>query len=412
MATQPPSSAHAELERRIGQVGLDLAGAIRRVVDSVPGAPLRPQELARVLGVNKDLSSRVLTAASKKDALAAAHYMPGPEPLRQLLKAASRKGVAADLIRAAEEAIADFERLIRSTGGDRAGLDAIIGAWLPDARERFETGAKQTMFRGAASLKGVMAETSLVSFLVHPNATKPDRADLLMFGAIVGLRRLRPGAVLRFTTLTNNRPEATQHELNERVRGILLDEFCSPSPARVEARQEGPRVHYVLQGDDVGPTSAADLFMAEFHPDQHARTQTDAARRAWLSGLADQPVRTQIVDVLLHRDVWPGSDPELRIYDTVINGIVRGADKHREIDRLDLAESVQSLGQGLARFRASEIPNYVEALRTVCARRGWNGNDFRGYRCRIDYPFYGSQVCMLFELPPGLENGGAPPVGE
>jgi hypothetical protein len=31
------------------------------------------------------------------------------------------------------------------------------------------------------------------------------------------------------------------------------------------------------------------------------------------------------------------------------------------------------------------------------ASLGWDAAKFRGYRCRIEYPIYGSQVTMVFE---------------
>ena len=58
------------------------------------------------------------------------------------------------------------------------------------------------------------------------------------------------------------------------------------------------------------------------------------------------------------------------------------------------------MGQGLAKFRTAEIPRYADLLRHVCARLNWDGERFRGFRCRIDYPIYGSQVAMAFDAPP------------
>ena len=75
-------------------------------------------------------------------------------------------------------------------------------------------------------------------------------------------------------------------------------------------------------------------------------------------------------------------------------------DRRRDADRLDLAESISLLGRGSAKFRVGEVPHYVELIRHVFERMEWNDGDFRGYRCRIDYPIYGSQVVMAFDPPP------------
>lgn len=393
-----------DLQNRIGEVGRTLADAIRAVVDSVPGGPHRPQELARALGINKDLSSRALSACRKQDPFAAAHLMPGPEPLRQLLRAAARRGVDPSVIKDAEEAVRAFDYLIRTDAGDRAGLDAIIGAWLPDARERFELTAKQAMFKGAASLKGLFTETALVTFMACPSAgAEAEWCDTALLAGLLGLRRLRPGATVQYSSVLHE-PEHTHATLSgERVegdQGPLLREFCSPASVEIATRVEGDRVHYTLADNGVGPKSAVDLWLAEFYARNHPRwRRPGAGPRRFFYATAEQPARTLIFDMLVHEDVWPGADPELVIYDTTVNGVADVNDPTRNIDRIDLAETVQPLGRGLSGYRASEVPNYLDLLRYVCRKMSWDENRFRAYRCRIHYPFYGSQVCMVFDPP-------------
>jgi hypothetical protein len=111
------------------------------------------------------------------------------------------------------------------------------------------------------------------------------------------------------------------------------------------------------------------------------------------------PSATRLLDVLVHDDVYPDSEPTVHIYDTVVDGVASVNDRSRDIDRLDMLEQVQSLGRGLSRFRASDVPQYFDMLRDVFETVGWNGEQFRGYRCRIEYPFYGSQIVMAFDPP-------------
>ena len=54
---------------------------------------------------------------------------------------------------------------------------------------------------------------------------------------------------------------------------------------------------------------------------------------------------------------------------------------------------------GAAAIRVAQIPNYVEMVRHVFDRMGWDERTFRGYRVRIDFPIYGSQVAMAFDPP-------------
>jgi hypothetical protein len=112
------------------------------------------------------------------------------------------------------------------------------------------------------------------------------------------------------------------------------------------------------------------------------------------------PTQTLILDVLLHEDVWPGCEPELVVYDTVVRGVANPNDASRNFDRLDVAESIEFLGRGAANFWAAEVEDYPRLIEYACGKLGWDAEKFRGYRCRIRYPIYGSQVCMSFTPPP------------
>ncbi len=407
--SQNPRAA-SELEAQITAIAERLCQSLRELIEAIPGGPFRPQELARTLGINKDLSSRTLKALTKQDPLAAVYHMPGPASLRQLLRAAGRRGVAQGLLESGEQAVAEFERLIRVEAGDRISLDGMISAWLPDARERFETTNKQAVFRGMAQIKGFVADVGLTTAIVHPSAD-PALVDGVWLLAWFGLRRLRPGAVMHVRS-GQVRPLADPHRRRtlggtplDDTTGLLLRDFCSKPIPQLEAHVCGQTVHYLVAGDSIGPRSAVDLVLAELTLGCMRRYRTPPARPGFRqyrgpSSEITVPVRTLVFDVLLHQDVYPHSDPALFIYDTAGYGVADMNDPSRDVDRLELNESVESLGQGIGRLRATEIPRYSEMLRHVFTQLGWEADQFRGYRCRIQYPVYGSQVCMGFEPPP------------
>ncbi|MBN1513298.1 MAG: hypothetical protein JXB13_14880, partial [Phycisphaerae bacterium] len=154
---------------RIGHVGEALASALRDLIEALPGHPKGQQQLAKALGVNKVMSHKLVTALGRKDPLATVHLMPGPEPLRRLVRTARRRGVSAEIARNVEKAILAFEDLIQAEAGDRSSLDAIISASVPDVRVRYETAAKQTIYRGMRQVKGLSADVTFCSVLVHPS---------------------------------------------------------------------------------------------------------------------------------------------------------------------------------------------------------------------------------------------------
>jgi hypothetical protein len=394
----------ATIESRIGLVGQRLADAFRAVIDAMPGGPYRPQELARTLGIKKDLSSRVLRASRNRDPVAVVHMMPGPAPLRQLLQAAADKNVDSEILREGEEAVRQFDLLIHQEAGDRTSLDAIISTCLPDAREKFELFNKQAVYRGMAQLKGVMAEVTVNTALLHP-AEDGEHLDGIWIAGSIGLRRIRPSAVVHFCSrrlgpsATTRSPLTLDLEPVENLRGLLLEPFCSSPLPSLQAQHHGTTVHYTLAGDAIGPQSAVDLFFAELTPRCMRRYRDATGRMYGPSSEITTPTKTLIFDVLMHEDVYPGCEPTMLLYDTAVNGVADLSDRARDVDRLDVAETIQPLGRGISKWRASEVPQHVEIVHHVLDKIGWDGERFRGYRCKVQYPIYGSQLYLAFAAP-------------
>lgn len=107
-----------------------------------------------------------------------------------------------------------------------------------------------------------------------------------------------------------------------------------------------------------------------------------------------------VFDVLLHEDVFPGAEPRLDIYDTGYDGIANVNDPKRDIDRVDVQESIEFLGRDMRKLYAPEVPRYSDMLEHLTRTHGWDPARYRAYRTRIQYPVYGWQVCMSFERPP------------
>ena len=407
-----PSPAGAHLEERIASVGRELAGALLPMMAALPGAPQGPQRVAKALGVDKVLASRLLKALRQADPLAVVYRSPGPEPLRRVVRGARALGVDDALAERADEAVGAFETLVKLDLGDRSALDSVISAWLPEARAEFELRRKQAAFRAISELKGVSAATSLSTVLLHP-ASDGETLDVVWISGWIGLRRLRPGVTVRSASHRfveadgePRHPLTISGERVEGLAGLRLDAFCTARPAPLEVHQVGESVRYLLGDSGFGPDSAVDLLYAEVNRNELPRyLPAGSKRRPFYFTCTSNPARLKQFDVLLHEDVYPGTDPELAIYDTVIDGVVDANDPTVETNRLDLAERVESMGTGTSRFRTGDVPRYVELVRHVLGELGWDGERFRGYRCRVEYPVYGSQTTMRFRAPVRPEDG-------
>lgn len=395
-----------ELEAKIGVVGRALLSAVRMVLDELPNSGPGPLALARLLGVDKVLASRVLKATKAADPIGATQRMPGPEPLRRLIRAAGRRGASAAAIERANRAVDDFEALIRDEFGDRSLLDSILSAYVPEARYEFELRRKQAAFKAISQLKGAQADAIVATVLLQPSAN-PDFIDVIWINALFGVHRVRPdvlvklatrrlsaGAVARRPTTVDGAPiddPADPH-------AALLADFCSRPLPQLTVRRVGDSVFYTLGDTGFGIASAVDLVFAEVNRGELPRyLPVGSRRKSYYFAEASTPAKLLQFDVLVHRDLYPGQAPALSTYDTVFEGVANPNQPARDIDLLNFADDVAALGTGLARVRSAEIRGYADLVRNVGHRAGIDAEALRGFRARVDYPFYGSQVTMCFD---------------
>ncbi|MHC5023554.1 MAG: hypothetical protein ACYTGG_06530 [Planctomycetota bacterium] len=394
---------------RIRETGDGLGAALRELLNELPGRPQRPKELGRILGLNRDISGRVLKAAAARDGLEVVHVAPGPEPLRTVVRAASRRGVASETLSAVGDAVERFDRLIRDDAGTRSALDAMIVARVPRARERFELASKQSIFKGMSQLKGVHAEVWLNATLIHPSSGDALHHDAVLVHGAVGLQRVRPDARVNFT-YRQFETAVLEGEMSEDDAWRSLARFCTNPPARLETSRDDEVIHYRLANGAVGPRAITDMLVVDHHPgviDRYAEPSTDKPPRNRKGTFVapDIPVKTLVFDALLHEDAFPGSEPHLAFYDMGPEGMAYVNDPQRDVDLVQAHELVEFLGRDLRRFHAEEVPRYVEMLEHVCGHLGWDPGAFRGFRCRVQYPVHGWQACLSFDPPPPPPRG-------
>ncbi len=402
----PPATGEAVgLDAEINAVARRLAESIASVLDALPGAARRPQELARRLGLDKVLTSRLLKALRQHDPLACLHLLPGPEPLRRFVEAAARATSPSELHESTRRAIDAFDSLIRREAGDRATFDSMLSAWLPESRAGIELRHKQAAFRAMSHLIGKCVETHLGAVLMYPSADG-EHVDSVFLQALLGLRRMRPDAVIKLAMRSIDVTPPVMTTLDGRpahsIEDIRQDEFCYQPPAQIDKHKIGEATRYTLGGRGFGPRALVDFVCAYRMSGvlkRYRKPGSAAVEREYTFNGVRTPARTLLYDIFVHESVYPDVPPSLSIYDTVFDGVASVNDPTRDLDRLPLTETIQPLGWGVDRCRAADVPRYVELVRHLCEQVGWDGRQFRGYRCRIDYPVYGSQVVVSFAPP-------------
>lgn len=402
-------SRDTALRQRAELLGRKLQDALSTLVSELGRRGVRDQRSIReVLQLSQPVVSRLLASVRGGDPLTTLNSVPGQEALRQMLRGASAADVDRDCTTKVAAAVDELGHFIDADFGDRAAFDAVLSDWVVESRGAFEARHKAAAFKAMSALRGVQADVVLSAGIIFPT---PGAENFSSVGidALLGCRRTRPSGLLRnvgswfvppgahhTVTSLEGRPIA-------KASDMLLAGFSTVTPDLVETVQHSSVfVETTISGLPLGRSDNApgvDYVCGQLLSNFNRRRRSSDSSTAGIGGHAEPPCEYFIVDVWLHDEVWPDSRAEVHIFDTVVRGAAHPNDAARRNDRLDMVETVQSLGSGPDAFRLPEYPRYGELLRHVCAVAGVDTARLRGFRCKIRYPIYGSQIGIEFELP-------------
>lgn len=392
----------------IGAVGESLIASLEGVLGEVKltgarSATRGPVAFARELGLDKVLLSRVLKALRMREGTSSLRAMPGPDPLRRLVSRAAAQGATKSTVDAAMGAIDRYERLLRDTVRGRGMLDTILSVWDPGSRRDFEQRRKQGAFTAISQIRGAQARMNHSTVLVLPSKDA-GLLDIVWITGYLGLYRSRPGARVKFASRrltpgkTARHPESIDGRSLESPEALLLPAFCSKPMPKFDATSLGECVFYTLGGEAFGADSAVDVVYAEVNRAELPRVPQNSTRKRFFFAEPAVPSKVLQYDVLVHADLGWGP-PELMIYDTAYEGAASPNDPSRDLDKLDLAETVEqlprSVGGGLS-LRSPDVPGYADMIQSIAASVGADLDQFVAHRTRIEYPLYGAQVTMAF----------------
>ena len=394
------------LQRQVAEAGERLRKAIAALLDELAAEGMREQRaIQAALDLSQSATSRLVSCARVTDPLATLARVPGPQGLRKMLRGAARAGVKRECLNNVDAAIRCVENLINEDVGDRDALDSLLSDWVHESRASYELRQKCAAYKAMCALRGVQARVQASCWLIHPTE-EPNAYDTVEIEALYGCRRVRPSASMQMLTqnLAPGRQGYTVLGLNGQavtsVQDIVLPEFSNANLGTMETHQRGILTQTIVRDLPLGKTAGTDLVTAMlFRRLHHGTRSPNDPPTSGVAATAEPPSADLVLDVLLHDEVWSDLKPELRIFDTAVRGSTHPDDPVRQADRFEMLESVVFLGRGTAAFRVAEIPRYVELIEHVCNRFGWDAQRFRGYRCKIRYPVYGSEISLSFPLP-------------
>ncbi|MEX2218140.1 MAG: hypothetical protein WD749_05215 [Phycisphaerales bacterium] len=400
-------------EQEIEGVLGELRPALAAILEGLRPPVMRASELQRLLGLDKKLSWSVYSAATTPDARALASLLPGRRAMERFFAASAQRGVPGAAIDRARAMYRRFEESVATHAGSRDAFETMVSEFGGAEREAGRGGGggaadlkhKRAAFRATSLLWGRQARVVCGARIMHPSAG-PGGAGLLdtvFIKGMAGVRRTRRSVPLHTTayrarTVQPGGPAVVSppEPLDPRETGPdaigLLRDFCSrPLPEfRLRVSAQGYRCHELVS-EHVGPSGEVTYFTGEAGRADTGVPGSVEGGGGWELSLAksvDIPIEVFMADVLMHRSVWGKRPPEVRVYATPMDGSL----EFRETDLLPLAERAEYLGEGADAARTPLLPRYAEMLRYATDRMGWNVEEFRVFRCRVDYPLLYSRI--------------------
>lgn len=389
------------LPAQIRPIGSELGRSLRDLLGSIPtleeGEVSKPTALARRLGINRVIVSRLLSAIAREEPYEVLLQAPGPESLRTVTAAAAGLGAPKVHVEGANAAIERFSALIRDQFGTRGALNAAISPRSAALAQRFEHASRYQVYKGMRQILGVDAETWLTSMIFVPSPEDEDAIAVTTIHGALGMRRLRPDVNVYFTF---GPPFASREETAGPMKcPVGLEAYCTHRPAELESHVAGGQLVHRLMHDRLGRRAAVDMLAVSHDPRGSRRYASPERPRGGVVVYTDIPAKMLVCDAILHDSVFPGATPELKVYKPGSRGPANPNDPNRDIDRLDFPERIESLGKEADRFVVAEVPRYDEMIARVCEQIGMSPSGFRVHRLRMAYPVSGFQFVMAFDAP-------------
>lgn len=385
----------------------DIRRALIELYAAVDVDPTQPQEVARQLGLNRNLTwklSRVMTAP---DPFATLNHMPGQQGLDLALAAFSTAGATSTVIDPVNTAMKKLANIIDVHSGDRETLELTLESSGVFQREESAESGRELAFRGNSSIWGIRARTRLATVMVSKSAD--DNLQFAQLGGYVDILAMRPNVTWRLfhyqlhddkggAAKVRPMPEEIEPKSPEEVP-LMLREFCSPGmPAIIrQVSTQGQGQEFLMQGGKVGKTGTFNCFFGYIvrglpaYADENNRYASGACA-------ITLPCQTFIFDLIVHRDVVIPDDLDIKVYGFPHGGI-DSPDMQTVENLLPIHLKMTELVGSPPTVATHHVPRYSQLISRVYDQMGKPANEFRGWRVVVPYPPMSCKVVVRWKLP-------------
>lgn len=402
---------HPCFEDHVKAVVHKLRGDLGDLFISMDLNPTRPQDMARHLGLNKNLTWKISRIICETDPYIAIPHVPGKPGMNILLRSMEEAGASPRAIDALRNTLAEFDSMVKIHAGDRATLEMMLGNLTQDGEQQRNESHRKLSYLGNSATWGVQAQVQITTNFIAPDGSG-DKVDLAWLSGLVGFRRLRPDVVWAMASARKTADngsmlplgsiEAIDMSFSGRDTAPLMGAFCSkPLPEIRTVFGPESRLRFDLVEGPVGNTASATCIIGLFGRSFVIRyRETNDTIGEHLVRLST-PVELLINDLFVHRDLEYAMSPQVNLYSQLPGGQAYPA-AGRDRGKLPLHEKLIHLGVGTSGVLTPEFPQYKKMIESVHDRLGWNPDLFHGFRLRMRYPPIPTIAVMQYDLPERL----------
>lgn len=386
-----------------------LRSALVALVGSTLGE-VTAAELGDGLGLSRKLGWQVWRLAFASDPFGRAGVLPTEHSLEQVMARGRVHGAPDAVVQELGRAIRAFEVVRQVHAGSREVLEAMLRSVTnPSEPEAIGESTRREAHNANCLIWGSEVGLWYICDIFAPSQVEPSRLDMVSLSGLYGVRRLRPTGrciihglgvrpVVPDPKVVYPQPLYETEAIAGSLEPLILP-FCSqPIPAhRQIADLYGQRRVELIEGS-LGDAGAVTLVGGEIDRLAGPQFRDGPRTQARFSTHFVQPVRSFVLDLIVHRDVAWKVEPRVETFGE-LGGLSIDQAKRDAADILPVACGFTHKGGGLLAAVASEIPQHRDLLRWTFRKTGWDIEEFDTYRLALRFPVLPSCLTVAIDLP-------------
>lgn len=369
-----------------------------------------PQVVSRRYNLDKTLTWKISRIVRDEEIASSVIHVPGRRRMTALLAAMRQGGATEASVESVWRAFDDFEKLVRKHSGDRGTLDIMVAGSTQRGPDRRLENLRKAGFQCNSAVWGVRARLHFGMHVMMPSS-KPDYLEAFTICGFRGLERLRPGlpwAVGDANSWHNDDSDGmavTPLYNGENTHSSpLMPDFCSrPVPQLRTNLVDRTNKRFELPEGAIGLGNAVDLTLGWSWPATMSTRQRVEEEYGEHGITVSTPVEQVVLDFWMHRSLTFAMNPKIQAYSKLPSG-PRYPYEGRNVGLLPVPDTVIDLGLGAATSAMADFPQCRELLQYGMDRRGWNSDEFQGYRYRLKFPPIPMFVSFQHPLLPMLQS--------